>query len=172
MRLPDEPPPPPANEISLELGWNSDAPIGVRYLRHIEETWLSFGLGVGALTVYGPKFSGIVRVQPDVTSGVFAQLSAGFTTGDTFTQTITPPGSSQPVNAHFIRTPSRTIDPMIGWRLRWGPGNFVEAAAGYSFNLTGTVLQQPGAAVPVNTTKISFDRAGGGAAAISYGWLF
>ncbi len=172
VKLPDDAPPPPANEVSLEIGWNSDAPIGARYLRHVQATWVSFGIGIGALTVYGPKLSAIVRVQPDVTSGIFAQVSAGFTTGDSFTQTLTPPGSSQPVNVHFIRTPSRTIDPMIGWRLRWGQGSFVEAMAGYSFNLAGTVLQQGGSPVPVNTTKISFDRAGGGAAAISYGWLF
>ena len=146
--------------------------MGVRYLRRITATWVLFGLGVGGFTLWGPKFSAIVRVQPDAASGIFAQLSAGFTTGNTYTQSFPQPsGTSR--TAHLIRTPARTIDPMLGWRLRWGRNAFIEAAAGYSFNLAGTVMQDTHQTqVAINPKQITFDRAGGGAAALSYGWLF
>jgi hypothetical protein len=177
LKLPDDAPPSSDNELTAELGWNSDSPVGLRYLRRIEGTPVSFGLGLGLVTMWGPKLSAIVRLQTSFEKGLFAQVSAGYSLGGEFTQKVTPKGG-QPQTAHLLRTPSRTADVMVGWRLPIA-SNFLEASAGYSFNLQGTVLQQqvvdghpnqPLMAVDLN--DVPFNKAGGIAGAVSYGWLF
>jgi hypothetical protein len=171
LQLPEDKPPESENELSVQAGWNSDAPFGLRYLRHIESTDLSFGAGAGAFTLWGPKVSVIVRYQPFFGAGLFAQSSAGFTQGGAFSQRVTTT-SGQQATASLLHTPSRTIDLFLGWRYRWA-GSFLEAAAGYSFNLEGTVLQDPTKTqVDFDLKDIQFRQAGGPAGAVAYGWLF
>lgn len=175
--LPEDGPPASDNELTAGLGWNSDTPVGLRYLRRMEGTVVSFGLGLGLVTLWGPKLSAIIRFQPSFERGFFAQLSAGYTLGGSFTAKVAPAGGKAET-VHLVRTPSRTADVMVGWRLPVA-SNFVEASAGYSFNLQGTVLQEPMVdghtnrnQVPLDVNSVPFNKAGGIAGAVSYGWLF
>jgi hypothetical protein len=171
LKLPEDAPIESDNEVTVELGWNSDAPVGLRYLRRIEDTWISFGVGVGGVTLWGPKLSAIIRFQPSFSSGFFGQVSGGFAQGGAFSQKMTQPGGAQET-VQLIRTPARTADLLVGWRFPWA-GTFFEASAGYSFNLEGTVLQDSTKTnLVMNWKDIPFPQAGGPAGAVAYGWLF
>jgi hypothetical protein len=171
LKLPDDAPIESDNEVTVELGWNSDAPVGLRYLRRIEDTWISFGIGAGAVTLWGPKLSAIIRFQPSFSSGFFGQVSGGFSQGGSFSQKLTQAGGQQQT-AQLVRTPARTVDLLVGWRFPWS-GTFFEAAAGYSFNIEGTVLQDSTKTnVSINWKDIPFPQAGGPAGEVAYGWLF
>lgn len=175
IELAPVPPPvaaaPVDTDVGVEIGWNSPTPQGIRLLRRLDGTDLSFGLGVGFLTFWGPKLSVFLRGSSAFESGFFWQVALAFTRGAEFEQFV------EGRFVTFERTPGRTLDGNVGYRFRTAGGGYLELLTGWSANITGTILQKgkPAELAPIDDfTRAQFwiQQPGGFVLGVSYGWLF
>ncbi len=170
------------NDAGIEVGWNAPAEQGVRYLRRVEGSGWEFGLGAAFGTYWGPKLSLLARHQDDIERGFFEQASIGLMAGASGVKETVTSTEGKSTAATFKRTPGRTFDFLVGYRvdlrktlLELLDSAYLDAFVGYSFNLQGTYFQTGSPLVqldPSSRGSLSMQTPGGVIVGLSYGWLF
>lgn len=165
----------PMNDVALVVGWNAPSGWGGRYLRRIDDTQISVGIGLAPLTLWGIKLSLVVRRAAERRSGFFQQLSVGFSTGaESYEAVVMDENGAQ--TAVLRKTPGRTVDLVLGYR--WGvfSNSYAELFTGWSFNFQGTFLQRTTdnlVPLPEQTrSELVIQTPGGVILGLTFGWLF
>lgn len=166
---------PRLNDLGLDFGWNAPAGWGARYLRRIDGSGISVGVGFAPLTLWGMKLSFLFRHSSRAESGLFEQVSVAFLTGAERYEASVAEGEMAR-KAILKKTPGRTLDFAVGYRWRLFSSGYVEAASGWSFNFQGTFLQrtdEPLVELPDTLRdELELVTPGGVTLSLSAGWRF